>query len=99
MGQNAERLGVPAILRGDSVSDTVIVSLVALLGTLSGTFGGILTSSKLTNFRLEQLEKKVEKHNGVIERTYDLEKGEELLEERFRDLERRIGSLEAGAAR
>ena len=35
------------------MTDTVIVSLVTLLGTLAGTFGGILTSSKLTNFRLE----------------------------------------------
>lgn len=76
------------------MNDTVIVSLVALIGTLVGTFGGILTSSKLTNFRLEQLERKVEKHNGVIERTYDLEKGEELLEARFCDLERRITGLE-----
>ena len=56
------------------MTDTVIVSLVTLLGTLAGTFGGILTSSKLTNFRLEQLEKKVEKHNTVIERTYKLER-------------------------
>lgn len=76
------------------MNDTVIVSLVTLIGTLAGTFGGILTSGKLTSYRLEQLEKKVEKHNGVIERTYDLEKGEELLEQRFADLERRIKSLE-----
>ena len=76
------------------MNDTVIVSLVTLIGTLAGTFGGILTSGKLTSYRLEQLEKKVEKHNSVIERTYDLEKGEELLEQRFAELERRIKSLE-----
>ena len=76
------------------MNDTVIVSLVTLIGTLAGTFGGILTSGKLTSYRLEQLEKKVEKHNSVIERTYDLEKGEELLEQRFADLERRIKTLE-----
>lgn len=76
------------------MNDTVIVSLVTLIGTLAGTFGGILTSGKLTSYRLEQLEKKVEKHNSVVERTYDLEKGEELLEQRFADLERRIKSLE-----
>ena len=79
------------------MNDTVIVSLVTLVGTLAGTFGGILTSGKLTSYRLEQLEKKVEKHNSVIERTYDLEKGEELLEQRFADLERRILELEKGA--
>lgn len=76
------------------MTDTVIVSLVTLVGTLAGTFGGILTSSKLTNFRIEQLEKKVEKHNGVIDRTYNLEKEEELLEQRLEDFERRICELE-----
>lgn len=76
------------------MSDTVTVSLVALIGTLAGTFGGILTSTKLTNFRLEQLEKKVEKHNGVIERTFSLEKNEELLEEKLRTLNEKLSGLE-----
>ena len=76
------------------MTDTVIVSLVTLLGTLAGTFGGILTSSKLTNFRLEQLEKKVEKHNSVIERTYSLEKDEELFEKRLGELEKKLSDLE-----
>ena len=56
------------------MSETIIVSLISLAGTLGGTFGGILVSNKLTNYRIEQLEKKVEKHNTVIERTYKLEK-------------------------
>lgn len=50
------------------MSDTVIVALISLVGTLGGTFGGILVSAKLTNYRLEQLEKKVEKHNNFAER-------------------------------
>ncbi len=56
------------------MSESVIVALLALLGTLFGTFGGIVTANKLTNYRLEQLEKKVEKHNNVIERVFNLEK-------------------------
>lgn len=56
------------------MSESIIVALLALLGTLFGTFGGILTANKLTNYRLEQLEKKVEKHNNVIERVFNLEK-------------------------
>lgn len=52
-------------------------------GTLIGTFGGILVSNKLTNYRLAQLEKKVDKHNNVIERTYRLE-------EKVSNLEKRI---------
>ena len=55
------------------MSDVVIVAIISLTGTLVGTFGGILTASKLTNYRIEQLEKKVEKHNSVVERTFVLE--------------------------
>ena len=42
----------------------VAVALIALFGTMIGTFGGILTSSKLTNYRIQQLENKVEKHSN-----------------------------------
>lgn len=55
------------------MSDTVIVGLLALIGTLAGTFGGILTANKLTTYRIERLEEKVNKHNSIIERTYKLE--------------------------
>lgn len=48
--------------------------LITFLGTAIGTFGGILASSKLTTYRIEQLEKKVDKHNSIIERTYKLER-------------------------
>ena len=46
----------------------ITIAVLSLLGTLIGTFGGIITSAKLSNYRIEQLEKKVEKHNNVIER-------------------------------
>jgi hypothetical protein len=46
----------------------ITIAVISLLGSLVGTFGGILTSTKLTNYRIEQLEKKVEKHNSVVER-------------------------------
>ena len=46
----------------------IIVALIALCGTMLGTFGGILTSSKLTNYRIQQLENKVEKHNNFAEK-------------------------------
>ena len=55
------------------MSETILAALLSLLGTLIGTFGGIVTGSKLMMYRIEQLEKKVEKHNNVIERTYKLE--------------------------
>ena len=52
----------------------IIVAIISLIGTLFGTFAGILTSTKLSNYRIDQLEKKVEKHNSVIERTAILER-------------------------
>lgn len=52
----------------------LIIALLSLVGTLLGTFGGILAANKLTNYRIEQLEKKVEKHNNLVERMYNVEK-------------------------
>lgn len=52
----------------------IIVAIISLIGTLFGTFAGILTSTKLSNYRIDQLEKKVEKHNSVVERTAILER-------------------------
>lgn len=71
-----------------------IVALLSLLGTTIGTFGGIVTANKLTNYRIEQLEKKVEKHNSVIERVYVLEKHEAVIDEEIKVANHRIDDLE-----
>ena len=55
------------------MSETIIVGLLSLIGTILGTFGGILTANKLITYRIERLEEKVNKHNNVIERTFRLE--------------------------
>lgn len=52
---------------------SLAVAGMSLIGTLAGTFGGILVSNRLTTYRIEQLEKKVSEHNQVVERTYKLE--------------------------
>lgn len=52
---------------------SLAVAGMSLIGTLAGTFGGILVSNRLTNYRIEQLEKKVSEHNQVVARTYKLE--------------------------
>lgn len=52
---------------GNDVKD-IIVAVIALAGTAIGSLGGILAASRLTNYRIEQLEKKVDKHNSVVER-------------------------------
>ena len=51
----------------------IVVALLSLIGTLAGSLIGVLASNKLTNYRIEQLEEKVAKHNNLVERTYKLE--------------------------
>lgn len=77
------------------MSEVVVVAILSLIGTLIGSLCGILTANKLTNYRIEQLEKKVEKHNQVIERVYKLEKFEAVIEEEFKDANKRIEKLES----
>ena len=66
------------------MSETILVALIGLAGSGAGAFGGILVSSKLTQYRLEQLERKVEVHNQVIDRVYKLEERTELQEEKIK---------------
>lgn len=61
---------------------------INLMGTCIGTFGGIWASSKLTAYRIEQLEKRVDKHNNVIERTFRLEEHSKFLDDRLEKLEK-----------
>ena len=63
------------------------VAVIAFMGTLVGTFGGIVTSSKLTSYRIEQLEKKVDKHNNFAQRI-------PLIEEQIKVANHRIDDLE-----
>lgn len=70
------------------MSDSVLVSILSLFGTLIGSLCGILTANKLTLYRIQQLEKKVEKHNSVIDRVYKLEKNEAVMQEEIDNLSR-----------
>lgn len=76
------------------MSDIVIVSIISLFGTLAGTLGGILATSKLTNYRIEQLEKKVDKHNNLIERMFKAEENINILDEKVKVVNHRLGDLE-----
>ena len=67
---------------------------VNLLGVALGVFGGIVASSRMTIYRLEQLEKKVDKHNSVIERTFKLEQCQALYDEKLKVANHRIDDLE-----
>jgi uncharacterized protein Yka (UPF0111/DUF47 family) len=76
------------------MSDPIIVALLSCLGTVIGSLLGILAANKLTNYRIEQLEKKVEKHNKVIERVYKLEGRADVIENEIAEDERRLDILE-----
>ena len=67
------------------MNDTIIVALISFLGTCIGSFAGI----KLIKYRIEQLEKKVDKHNTIIERTYHLEDDIKYIKEDIKELKER----------
>lgn len=69
------------------MTDIIAVALVSLVGTLVGTFGGIITASKLTNYRIEQLEKKVDKHNSFAEKIPLIQNDIKVANHRIDDLE------------
>ncbi|RDU22218.1 hypothetical protein [Anaerosacchariphilus polymeriproducens] len=70
------------------MNEGVVVALITLCGSGFGSLCGIIVSSRLTSYRIEQLEKKVDKHNTVIERTFVLEEQMKVANHRISDLER-----------
>lgn len=52
---------------------STLLDLLPTLGTIAGSALGVIASSKVWQYRIQQLEKKVEKHNNMVERTYRLE--------------------------
>lgn len=68
------------------MDSTIIVAIMSLFGTLIGSLGGIVASNKLVIYRIQELEKKVEKHNSVIDRVYKLENHEAVVDEEIEHL-------------
>lgn len=78
------------------MSEGVVVALITLCGSGIGSLCGIIISNKLTTYRIGELEKKVDKHNTVIERTYKLEERLALTEKDIKVANHRIENLEEG---
>ena len=76
------------------MSGEVVVALITLLGSAIGTIGGIFSTNKMTAYRIEQLEKKVDKHNQVVERMYEAEKNISVISEEIKNANHRIEELE-----
>ena len=68
----------------------ILAGLFSFVASLVGTFGGIITSTKLTNYQIKELKKQVDKHNSVIERTYRLEEHTKYVDERISKLENEV---------
>ena len=73
------------------MTDVIIVAIISLTGTALGTFGGIVTGAKLTNYRLEQLEKRVHEHNDFAARIPLLELSVQRIEEELSSIRQHVG--------
>ncbi len=80
------------------MSEAILVAIIGLAGSGIGSVVGVMASARLTQYRLEQLEKKVQAHNNLIERTYKLEDAQHVTEERIKVANRRIDDLEKAVA-
>lgn len=72
------------------MSTEIVIALLSIVGTVIGSGLGVIASSRLTNYRIQQLEKKVEKHNSVVERMAVAEKEIRVANHRIEDLERKM---------
>lgn len=63
------------------MSEGVVVAIIGLVGSGLGSLIGVIASARLTNYRIEQLEKKVQEHNNLVSRLYEVEKQEAIMEE------------------
>ena len=77
------------------MTETVIVGILSVIGTLFGTLGGIVASGKLTGYRIDRLEEQVKKHNNLIERVFKLEEHGAVIDEQIKVANHRITDLEA----
>ncbi len=76
------------------MSETIFVAILSLVGTLSGSYFAQKKTTALIAYRLEQLEKKVQLHNNAVERLYEVEKTQEVHEEKIKVANHRIDDLE-----
>ena len=76
------------------MNDSIIVAILSLVGTAIGSIVSVLTANRLTNYKIDELKKTVEKHNSLIDRTYRLEESVTLVNEKLDVLDHRVDALE-----
>ena len=73
--------------------ESIIVGVLALIGTLAGTYFANRKSAAIIAYRLEALEKKVQAHNSLVERVYHLEEKDAIHDEKLKAANHRISDL------
>lgn len=81
------------------VSEAVLVALIGLGGSCVGSLFGIVCSTKLCNYRIEQLEKKVDRHNDLVERMFKAEQEQAVFSTEIKGLDHRLKTLESDLRR
>ena len=76
------------------MTSEVLTAIFSLAGTLVGSLGGILAAGRLTAYRLQQLEERVNKHNNLIERVYAIEQHDAIIDVRIERLESEVENNE-----
>ena len=76
--------------------DGIIIALIGVIGSAGGSLIAALISNKVWQYRIEQLEKKVDEHNNIVKRTYKLEEEQTLTDEKIKVINHRLKNLENG---
>lgn len=77
------------------LTSEIILTLISFAGTVIGSLAGVFATSRLSNYRIEQLEKKVDKHNNLVERVFKLEQTEAVINNKIKTADHRIADLES----
>lgn len=83
----------------EAISVAFITSGVSLIGSITTMIVSIVKnrqSNNVTLYRIDELEKKVSKHNNLVERMYKLEQDEALVKQRVGDVEKDVDNLRKG---
>lgn len=76
------------------MTEAVIVAILSLAGTLTGAYLANRKSTAIIAYRMEELEKKVAKHNNLVERMYNLETRADVFDEKIKVANHRLDDLE-----
>lgn len=81
------------------MSEAIVVAILSLAGTAVGGIVSVFTANRLTAYRIDALQKQVEKHNNLIERTFRLEEHAAVVDEQIKVANHRIADLESHSVR